>query len=193
METLKDLLETWLAWQLGQPHLSEGRKCNSRNEAQHLVSVIGDVVIIRANTTTLEEYQRVGLREGASTGVIRNEISTMIQAWASGGARNLAPGRRLRRPRLKHKARRIDYVPDAVEFWKAVDVVPDDRAWARTMLVLMGATGARPGEIAGPQDGRERRVRRRSGSWRRVGAARPHARGVAPPLTGRPGPSASRR
>lgn len=148
METLKDLLETWLAWQLGQPHLSEGRKANSRKEAQHLVSIIGDVVIVRADTTTLEEYQRVRLREGAATGVIRNEISTMIQAWAWGGERNLAPDRRLRRPRLKHKARRIDYVPDAVEFWKAVDAVPEDRAWARTMLVLMGATGARPGEIA---------------------------------------------
>ena len=148
METIKDLLETWLAWQLDQPHLGEARKSNSKKETQHLVSVIGDVVIVRTDTTTLEEYQRVRLREGASTGVIRNEISTMIQAWSWGGRMDIAPDRRLRRPRLKHKPRRIDYVPDAVEFWKAVDAVPDVRAWARAMLLLMGATGARPGEIA---------------------------------------------
>ncbi len=148
VSSVRDLLEVWLAWQLDQPHLSEGRKANSKKEAQHLAVVIGDVLIVRLDTTVLEEYQRVRLREDASTGVIRNDISTMIQAWNWGGERGLAPDRRLRRPRLKHKPKRIDYVPDAVEFWKAVDAVPDRRSWARTMLLLMGATGARPGEIA---------------------------------------------
>ena len=148
MDTLKDLLETWLAWQLEQPHLSEGRKDNSKKEARHLVTVIGDVLIPRLNTTTLEEYQRVRLRQGTSTGTIRNEISTMIQAWAWGGERGIAPKERLRRPRLRHVPKRDDYLPDMVEFWKAVDAVSETRPWATTMLILMGATGARPFEIA---------------------------------------------
>ena len=147
MESVKDLMETWLAWQLGQP-VSEARKDNSKKEARHLVTVIGDVLISRLNTTTLGEYQRVRLLQAASTGTVRNEISTMIQAWAWGGERGLAPKERLRRPQLKHKPSRTDYEPDAVEFWKAVDAVHEGRAWARTMLLLMGATGARPGEIA---------------------------------------------
>ena len=148
VSTVQDLLEVWLAWQLGQPNLSEGRKLNSKKEAEHVAAVIGDVLILRLDTTTLTEYQRVRLREGASTGVIRNEISTVIQAWNWGGERGLAPERRLRRPRLQHKSVRNDYVPDLVEFWKAVDALPDSRPWARTMLLLLGATGARPSEIA---------------------------------------------
>ena len=146
--SVQDLLEVWLAWQLEQPHLSEGRKANSKKEAEHLSAVIGGVLIVRLDTTALEEYQRTRLRQSASTGVIRNEMSTIIQAWNWGGERGLAPDRRLRRPRLKHKPRRSDYVPDRVEFWKAVDALPDTRPWARTMLLLMEATGARPGEVA---------------------------------------------
>lgn len=98
------MLETWLAWQLDQPHLTHARKDNSKKEARHLVTVIGDVLIVRLDTTVLEEYQRIRLRQDTGTGSIRNEISTLIQAWAWGGERGLAPQRRLRRPRLKHKA-----------------------------------------------------------------------------------------
>src|SRR5690606_33181109 len=96
METVRDLMSTWLAWQLSQPALGQRRKDGSKRECSHVCEHMGDVLIARVDTTTLSDYQRARLREGAATGTVKNEVGTMIQAWNWGGDRGLAPARRLR-------------------------------------------------------------------------------------------------
>ena len=143
--TVKDLLEVWLAWQLDR-EISQGRKDASKNYARHLAKVIGDVLLSRYSTATLETYQKEALKTRA-TGSVKNEIALMGEAWTWGGERGHAPEKRVKSPRLKYVHVRSRYVPDAVEFWKVLDAVATVRPWARLALLIIGAIGSRKGEI----------------------------------------------
>jgi integrase len=148
LDTIRDLMEVWLAWQVGRGDLSPHTVRNSIKAAKHVVALLGGLLLVRLQKSSLEDYQRSRLREGAATGTVRNEISTIIQAWRWAMERSLVTGMPPRRPKLKHKPALTRYVPSPEEFWAVVDAIPDTRPWAVTMLTLMEATGARPGEVA---------------------------------------------
>ena len=149
LETVRDLLEVWLAWQVGRSDLSPYTCRNSVKAAKHIAALIGGLLLVRLHTCSLEDYQNSRLREGAATGTIRNEISTIIQAWRWAMERRFVTGLPPKRPKLKHQPKITRYVPSPEEFWAVLDAFPTSRPWAVTMLTLMEATGARPGEIAG--------------------------------------------
>ena len=148
LDTVRDLLEVWLAWQVARKDISPHTRRNSVKAAKHLVALVGGTLLVRLNESTIEDYQHARIREGAATGTIRNEVSTLIQAWRWAQKRDLVAGRPLSRPPLPHRHKLTRYIPSVDEFWRVVDAIPSVRPWARTMLILMEATGARPGEIA---------------------------------------------
>jgi len=148
LDTVKDLLEVWLAWQVGRSDLSPHTSRNSIKAAKHVAALMGGLLLVRLQKSSLEDYQNSRLREGAATGTIRNEISTIIQAWRWAMERRYVSGLPPKRPKLKHKPKITRYVPSTEEFWAVVDAIPESRPWAVTMLMLMEATGARSGEVA---------------------------------------------
>lgn len=150
VETVEDLLEFWLSAQLGRP-ISDHTKRNNIKAAKHLVRRLADKAVARLNTATLQTYyDERRTQDGAASRTVGNEVSTVIQAWnwARGQEHPLVPDRQLKRPLIRHRDRLTRYLPDTDEFWAVWNAVPESQQWAKTMLILMEATGARSGEIA---------------------------------------------
>lgn len=116
-----------------------------RNSARHLSRALGDVLLDRLDVAQLAEYARGRRAAGIAGQTVRHELSHLATAWKWGRRRGLAPERDLELPQVKAPPVRDRHTPTAGD---VAAVLRHLDGWARRLVVLLYATGARVGEVA---------------------------------------------
>lgn len=145
IETLRDLMECWVAVQEARPDLSPRTVVGYRNNARHVTASLSDVRLDRSDASTVERYRDERLRAGASSGTVKAELGVLHMAWTWGRQVGACPARDLPRVALKVKPARDRYTPPPGDVLAVLDQLD---GWPRLAVVLMMGTGARIREIA---------------------------------------------
>jgi integrase len=146
-ETVRDLLEFWAGSVEDRKDISERSRTLYKRAAGHLARLIGEMQIERLDVGVLATYRDLRLAEIEAGSTVFEEIKIARRAYRWGQDLGLiVDQRRLGSPRVNRQALRAKETPTADDFWRVVDELP--QPWHRTMAVLLGATGARQGEIA---------------------------------------------
>ncbi len=147
VRTVRDLLEVWLGTAVAGQDKAEATRMAYRTCAKRVVKILGDVPLRNVNEGTLCAYRDKACEKQA-TGTTQADLRILRIAWNWGLRRRLV---REELPRVKVKVTpvRNRYTPTEAEYWATLDALDTIGAptWVRTMLVLLGGTGARKGEI----------------------------------------------
>lgn len=145
VETVRDLLEHWVAAQEHRVDTSATWRRNARNSGRRLCRAIGGVYLERVDRAVIERYRDTTLRELAS-GTVRQDVKMLRAAWRWGRELRLVPNVELPSVRLQLRPAREPYTPPPDDIRRVLEQMDD--AWPRLVLVLLFGTGARIGEIA---------------------------------------------
>lgn len=177
------------AWKAAQAARVEGRDLKPRSYAiyaqrlRYLAAGLGDLPLSGLTPEAIRDYaagrragrivlerqrkeSRLGVG-GCASRTLHGELLTLGAAWAWGVEQGAVSGA-IRIPEIKPKDHREKYTPDPSELGRVLDAIA--LPWARLMVLLLAATGARRSEIAALR-------------WRSVDLVRRELR-----LTGKTGP-----
>ncbi len=143
--TVRDLLEIYVGATEDRMDISPNTKSISRVSGGHIVRHIGPVMLSRLGMREMELLRDGRLHEGAATQTTQHDIDILRRAWNWARSRGLCPDHRLEKPLLEVHATREKYTPSRDEFWMVVDHM---EGWPRTLLEILGGTGARVSEGA---------------------------------------------
>ena len=146
MRTVRDLLECWVAAQEERADLTHHGKRNYRLAALHLVKTTGKVSIAQVCPETLARHRDRRMHKGAAASTVKQEIKALRAAWAWGRRLGIVPDRPLGSLKIKTPPVRNNHTPVAQDVVKVVELLD---GWPRMAVLLIFATGARVGEIAG--------------------------------------------
>jgi integrase len=151
VETVRDLLECWVAAQKKRVDLSDSWRRSAKHSGKRLCARIGSVKLTAVDRTVLERYRDESLRsplnpEGIATGTLRQDLKRFRAAWVWGQELGLVPERLLPRVGVKVVPVRDKRTPTRSEVLSVLEHLDD--AWPRLAVILLFATGARIGEIA---------------------------------------------
>lgn len=148
VKTVQDLLEVWL---YQQEHHGGRKGPITPNTlriytaaARHLVTGIGDVRLSKLARSTIERHRDRRLRAGAAASTVRNEIDVLGFAWTWWMERSPRPLKSMPKVPVKGRPVRNRRTPTREE---VLAVLGHLQGWPRMAILLLYATGARPGEI----------------------------------------------
>lgn len=148
LRTVRDLLECWL-WHVENVG---GRKGQVRPNtlriytaaARHLVCGLGDTRLDRLSAPQIEGHRDRRLRAGAAATTLRNEVDVLGFAWRWWMDRSPRPLKPLPKVAVKGGPVRNRRTPTRAD---VLAVLAQLDGWAELAVLLLFATGARPGEV----------------------------------------------
>lgn len=151
VETLRDLLETWVAAQLQRADLSDSWRRSARHSGRRLCAALGDVRLEAIGRTHLERYRDTTLRTptnatGIASATVRQDFKMLRAAWSWGHELGLVADASLPKVPLKVVGVKDKRTPTREEIARVLSQL--DEGWPRLAVLLLAATGARIGEIA---------------------------------------------
>lgn len=157
VDTVRDLLEYFVARQEDRGDLAADTKRNSKRAGMWLTKTIGLVRLDRLTTADLEHHKDVRLRERmidkwnrdrgtASTVTVAFELRLLSQAWVWGRAIGLTPNKELPTITFTVKPKRDKHTPSPADVAATLAVM---RPRYRLVVTLLWCTGARVGEVLG--------------------------------------------
>lgn len=151
METVRDLMEVWVAAQEDRSDIAVRTKKLCRAHGRLIVRALGDVSLTRLDVTTLEGYRDMRLALGISSQGLCEELKAVCRAYRWAQARAMVDSRSLPMPRLKLVPKRVKVTPTPDEFWKVHAWIRANsrRAWLAQYLQILGSTGCRANEVSG--------------------------------------------
>lgn len=145
IKTVADLLEHWYATQEQRSDLRPASVRIYRYAARHIVgSSIARRPVRRLRRADLERYRDLRLSQGAATLTVSKELRVLRAAWSWFLDLTGRPNLTLPKVTLKVTRARPRVTPTRPQI---LAVLAELDGWARTAMVLLYATGARPGEI----------------------------------------------
>lgn len=144
VRSVLDLLDCWVASQEERRDVSPMTSRNSRAAAARLAGVIGGVRVAEVDRRVVERYRD---RSGDSGATIARDLKYLRQAWRWGREVGAVVGEL---PSVRVQRRepvRTRYTPTRPEVAALLERVTARSAAGRRGLVLLAATGARPGEL----------------------------------------------
>lgn len=144
VETVRDLLEVWIHHiDEERPDLAPRTVHAYHASGRRLVQLLGDVLLERLDTATMERWAGDARRRWAPR-TVAADVVTLGAAWTWGRRRGVCPPRDLPRVRvtIPRSARRT---PTEGELAAVIEAMRPP--WARLALRLQWATGARIGEV----------------------------------------------
>lgn len=145
VQTVRDLLECWVAAQLQRNDLSDSWRRNARNSGKHLCELLGDAQLSTLGLAALERYRDTRIRQGWASATVKQHLKKLRAAWSWGGQMGVCPNRALPNAPVKVKPTRDKYTPSQEELRR---VFAELDGWPRLLAVLLLATGARIGEVS---------------------------------------------
>ncbi len=142
--TLKDLLECWLGAQKARVDLAANTYRGYKRAAERLEKAIGAVLITGLHRGSLERYRDQRLREDAAPSTVGLELQVLRSAWRWGQDLGVCPHHRLPSVRLPKQRRYSHRTPTRGDVAKVLEELD---GWQRLAVLLLYATGARPGEV----------------------------------------------
>jgi integrase len=142
--TLKDLLECWLGAQEQRADIAANTFPAYKKSAERLEKAIGAVLITGLHRGSLERYRDQRLREGAAPSTVGHELQVLRSAWRWGQDLGACPHHRLPSVRLPKERRYNHRTPTRGDVAKVLEELD---GWQRLAVLLLYATGARPGEV----------------------------------------------
>lgn len=143
IETVLDLLETYVAAQLERQDLASRTKDIYALSGRRLVAEIGSVRLDRLDRRTLETLRDGLLRKGLASRTVELDLNILRRAWGWGRPIGLTPDRDLHRPQVKVRPTREKRTPTPDEFHRVLDQLS---GWPRLLVLILGTTGCRAGE-----------------------------------------------
>jgi len=144
IRTIRDLMECWLGAQEQRADLAPLTYRNYERVAKKLAKAIGGVAISAVHRGTLERYRDGRLGGGGAPSTVGLEFQVLQSAWRWGQDLGFCPLHRIPTPRLPKATRYNRRTPTRGEVAQAVAQM---HGWPRLAVVLLYATGARPGEV----------------------------------------------
>jgi len=154
--TVEKLLKRWLAAQESRVGASAARSTFIAYKGRvnnHLVRLLGTVLVAEVSKETVVRYRDGRLREGGSTQSVHAELICLGAAWTWARERGLlraspgySPPQDLPSAPLEVKAKRDKYTPTPGEVAAVLDQL-DPGGWPYMAVRLLHATGCRIGEI----------------------------------------------
>ncbi len=146
--TVRDLLECWL-WHVENVG---GRKGQVRPNtlriytaaARHIVGSLGDVRLDRLAAPSIEGHRDRRLRAGAAATTVRNELDVLGFSWRWWMDRAPRAMKPLPKVRVKGGPVRNRRTPSREDVLAVLDRLD---GWTHLAVLLLFATGARPGEV----------------------------------------------
>ncbi len=142
--TAKDLLECWLGAQKEREDLAANTYRSYHNACAKLSKGLGSVQIGAMHRGSLERYRDQRLRAGAAPSTVRLELRVLCIAWGWGQDLGHCPSVRLKPPKLPKQPRYSRRTPTRGDVAKVLEQL---EGWPRLAVLLLYATGARPGEV----------------------------------------------
>jgi len=142
--TAKDLLECWLGAQKRREDIAANTYRSYHNSCGKLSKGLGEVPIGALHRGSLERYRDRRLREGGAPSTVRLELRVLCIAWGWGQDLGYCPSARLKPPKLSTTPRYSRRTPTRGDVAKVLDQLD---GWPRLAVLLLYATGARPGEV----------------------------------------------
>ncbi len=142
--TAKDLLECWLGAQERRADLAANTYRSYHNACAKLSKGLGDVPVDALHRGSLERYRDRRLREGGAPSTVRLELRVLCIAWGWGQDLGYCPSMRLKPPKLPREPRYSRRTPTRGDVAKVLEQL---EGWPRLAVLLLYATGARPGEV----------------------------------------------
>lgn len=151
VETVRDLMETWVAAQLARAAPSVTWKRSAKRSGSRLCALIGDVHLDRLGDDDVDGYRDRSLRteanpKGFASATVKQDLKMLSAAWRWGRKRNMTPNRDLPRTQLEVTPTRAKLTPTREEIVRVIQAM--DEGWPRLAILLLFATGARPSEVA---------------------------------------------
>ncbi len=148
IRTVRDLLECWV-WHVENVGGRKGPVAPNTlriytGSARHLITGLGDVRLDRLGGPQLEAHRDARFRGGAAPTTIRNEIDVIGFAWRWWMDRSPRPLKPLPKVEVRGGPVRNRYTPTRGE---VLAVLGQLEGWHRIAVLLLYASGARPGEI----------------------------------------------
>ncbi len=145
VEAVRDLLEVWVAHlEDERPDLAPRSLRTYRDSARRIIALLGDVLLDRLDVAATESWAAEARRRW-SPSTVSQDSTTLAAAWAWGRRRGICPVRDLPAVRVAIP-RKLKRTPTEGELAAALARVR--LPWARLLLRLQWATGARIGELA---------------------------------------------
>ncbi len=145
VKTVRDLLEVWSAAQDERRDLAPNTRRIYLTCARHLVGgTIADVRIDRLSVVHLEQYRDARMKSGSAGSTVRVEFEALSFAWRWWSDVGPVPLRPFPKVRLKETPVRNRRTPPREDVLRVLEVLD---GWGRIAVLLLFATGARPGEI----------------------------------------------
>lgn len=145
VRTVADLLDCWTASQEDRQDVSPFTRRNARGAAARIAGAIGDVLVGQVNRRTLERMRDRSPDAGAT---VARDLKYLRQAWAWGREVGACPERELPTVRVERRDPvRTRFTPDRGQVAAILGAVGRVSEGARRGLVLLAATGCRPGEL----------------------------------------------
>lgn len=145
VETIGDVLETWLGAQEARADIVAGTLKNYTIRAKSLHSGIGAVRPDRLDVVTLERYRDARLHSGGAPATVAKELKILRFAWRWGRELGYCPARELPRVAIRVHPVRTRQTPTRADVLGVLDHL---EGWPYLAVRLLFATGARVGEIA---------------------------------------------
>jgi len=142
--TMRDLLECWVGSQKQRADLAANTYRGYERSSVRLVKAMGDVLISGLHRGSLERYRDQRLRAGAAPSTIGLELQVLRSAWRWGQDLGFCPHHRLPTPRLPKERRYSHHTPTRGDVATVLELLD---GWQRMAVLLLFATGARPGEV----------------------------------------------
>lgn len=159
VRTVHDLVDTWAASQLARKDISDHTRTAARTAAARISGVIGEVLLERVDRRTIE---RLRDQSGDAGSTVARTLKYLRQAWRWGREVGVVPDREL--PGGVRVQRqdpvRSTYTPTRGDVAALLVEVRRYSEGAYRGVVLIGATGARPGEACSLPWGRVARDHR---------------------------------
>ena len=142
--TMRDLLECWVGAQEQRVDLAANTYRGYKKASERLVDSMGAVLISGLHRGSLDRYRDQRLRAGAAPSTVGLELQVLRSAWRWGQDLGVCPHHRLPTPRLPKERRYSHRTPTRGDVAKVLEVLD---GWQRLAVLLLYATGARPGEV----------------------------------------------
>jgi integrase len=145
VETVGDVLETWLGSQAKRVGLSPHTMKHYTARAKPLHDVIGAVRPDRVDLLTIERFRDTRMHSGAAPATVAKELKILGIAWRWGRELGYCPARDLPKVAIKAHPVRSRQTPTPADVLGVLDHLD---GWPYLATRLLFATGARVGEIA---------------------------------------------
>lgn len=144
VRTVRDLLECWVGAQEQRHDLAAHTFRGYKQAAGRVAEGMGDAALHALHRGTLERYRDQRLRAGGAPSTVGLEYQVMRSAWRWGQDLGFCPHHRLPTLRLPKESRYSRHTPSRGD---VAQVLAALEGWQRVAVLLLYATGARPGEV----------------------------------------------